>query len=87
MECAFSSITALLFLSSCGTSVKDNNAQLNDKKAALEKLKADKTGQFTYQDTPSRVKTTGQQGQAIVNVANDAQVRKALSLLGVVATK
>jgi carboxyl-terminal processing protease len=51
------------------------------------KLKADKTGQFTYQDTPTRVKTTGQQGQAIVNVANDAQVRKALSLLGVVATK
>lgn len=33
----------MLFLSSCGTSVKDNNAQLNDKKAALEKLKADKT--------------------------------------------
>lgn len=37
------SITALLFLSSCGNSVKDNNAQLNDKKAALEKLKGDKT--------------------------------------------
>ncbi len=51
------------------------------------KLKADKTGQFTYQDEPTRVKTTGQQGEAIVNVANDAQVRKALSLLGVVATK
>ncbi len=51
------------------------------------KLKADKTGQFTYQDTPTRVKTTGQQGEAIVNVAADAQVRKALSLLGVVATK
>jgi carboxyl-terminal processing protease len=51
------------------------------------KLKADKNGQFTYQDTPTRVKTTGQQGEAIVNVATDAQVRKALSLLGVVATK
>jgi carboxyl-terminal processing protease len=51
------------------------------------KLKADKTGQFTYQDTPTRVKTTGQQGEAVVNLASDAQVRKALSLLGVVATK
>jgi carboxyl-terminal processing protease len=51
------------------------------------KLKADKNGQFTYQDTPTRVKTTGQQGEAIVNVANDAQVRKALELLGVVAKK
>lgn len=35
-------ITAFLFLSSCN-SVKDNNAQLNDKKGALEKLKGDKT--------------------------------------------
>jgi carboxyl-terminal processing protease len=51
------------------------------------KLKADKTGQFTYQDTPTRVKTTGQQGEAIVNVTTDAQVRKALSLLGVTASK
>lgn len=51
------------------------------------KLKADKNGQFTYQDEPKRVKTTGQQGEAVVNVANDAQVRKALGLLGVVATK
>ncbi len=51
------------------------------------KLKADKTGQFTYQDEPTRVKTTGQQGEAIVNISTDAQVRKALSLLGVVATK
>ncbi len=51
------------------------------------KLKADKTGQFTYQDTPTRVKTTGQQGEAIVNLATDAQARKALALLGVTATK
>jgi RND family efflux transporter MFP subunit len=36
------SLTALLFLYSCGNSVKDNNAMLNDKKATLEKLKADK---------------------------------------------
>jgi multidrug efflux pump subunit AcrA (membrane-fusion protein) len=35
-------MAAILFLSSCGNSVKDNNAVLNDKKAALEKLKADK---------------------------------------------
>ncbi len=36
------SFAALLLLSSCGNSVKDNNAKLNDKKATLEKLKADK---------------------------------------------
>jgi RND family efflux transporter MFP subunit len=36
------SFAALLFLYSCGNSVKDNNATLNDKKATLEKLKADK---------------------------------------------
>ncbi len=51
------------------------------------KLKADGKGQFTYQDEPKRVKTTGQQGEAVVNLATDAQVRKALGLLGVVATK
>ena len=37
------SLMALLFLSSCGRSVKDNEAKLNDKKSALEKLKGDKT--------------------------------------------
>ncbi len=36
------SLIALLFLYSCSNSVKDNNANLTDKKAALEKLKADK---------------------------------------------
>jgi carboxyl-terminal processing protease len=51
------------------------------------KLKADKNGQFTYQDEPKRVKTTGQQGEAVVNMAIDAQVRKALELLGTIATK
>jgi hypothetical protein len=30
---------ALVFLSSCGSSKKEGNAVLNDKKAALEKLK------------------------------------------------
>jgi membrane fusion protein, multidrug efflux system len=33
---------ALILLSSCGNSVKDKNAALNDKRAALEKLKTDK---------------------------------------------
>ncbi len=33
---------AILLLSSCGNSAKDNNAAINDKKAALEKLKKEK---------------------------------------------
>ena len=33
---------AIVFLSSCGNSKKEGNADLNDKKAALEKLKGDK---------------------------------------------
>ena len=36
------SATAMVFLLSCGDSRKDANATLNDKKAALEKLKTDK---------------------------------------------
>ena len=36
------SATALVFLSSCGDSKKQGNAALNDKKAALEKLKGEK---------------------------------------------
>lgn len=36
------STTVVLLLSSCGGSKKDNAAMLNDKKAALEKLKSDK---------------------------------------------
>lgn len=35
--------TALVLLSSCGGSKKEGNAVLNDKKAALEKLKSEKT--------------------------------------------
>lgn len=38
----FSGALAMLVLSSCGGSNKDNNATLNDKKAELEKLKSDK---------------------------------------------
>jgi membrane fusion protein (multidrug efflux system) len=34
-------LAALLLLSSCGSSTKDNNAAINDKKAALEKLKGE----------------------------------------------
>jgi RND family efflux transporter MFP subunit len=35
-------LAAVVFLSSCGSSKKENDAALNDKKAALEKLKSDK---------------------------------------------
>ena len=35
-------VAGLLFLSSCGDSKKDGNAELTDKKVALEKLKTDK---------------------------------------------
>jgi membrane fusion protein, multidrug efflux system len=34
-------LAAIVILSSCGSSSKDNNAAINDKKAALEKLKTD----------------------------------------------
>ncbi len=37
------STITLLLLSSCGTGAKEGNAAINDKKAKLEKLKADKT--------------------------------------------
>lgn len=36
-------LAAIVILSSCGNSKKDDNASLNDKKAALEKLKAEKS--------------------------------------------
>ena len=48
------SATAMVFLSSCGDSRKDSNATLNDKKVALEKLKADKDkidGEITSLET------------------------------------
>ncbi len=35
-------VTAVLFLTSCGDNKKEGNAELNDKKAALEKLKGEK---------------------------------------------
>ncbi len=35
-------LAIMIFLSSCGSSSKDNKAAINDKKAALEKLKGDK---------------------------------------------
>jgi RND family efflux transporter MFP subunit len=37
------SVTAVVILTSCGDSKKEGNAALNDKKAALEKLKAENT--------------------------------------------
>ncbi len=45
------------------------------------KLTADKTGKFVHQDTPVRQKNSSIQGQAIVDIAADAQLRKALELL------
>ena len=35
-------LIAAIFFSSCGSSSKDNNAAINDKKVALEKLKGEK---------------------------------------------
>lgn len=37
-------LAAIMLLSSCGSSKKENNAALNDKKAALEKLRTEKDG-------------------------------------------
>jgi len=37
-------LAAIILLSSCGSSKKENNAALNDKKAALEKLRTEKDG-------------------------------------------
>jgi carboxyl-terminal processing protease len=50
------------------------------------KLKADAQGRFTYQDDPTRVQTSNRQGTALVNLESDAQLRKALELLGATAT-
>ncbi|MFN3266085.1 MAG: S41 family peptidase [Deinococcales bacterium] len=47
----------------------------------LIKLTADKTGKFTYQDTPPRTKNSSVQGEAVVTLENDAQLKKALELL------
>jgi carboxyl-terminal processing protease len=47
----------------------------------LLKLTADKSGKFVYQDTPSRSKNSSVQGEAIVTLETDAQLRKALELL------
>ncbi len=46
------------------------------------KLTADKLGQFSYQEELKPVKTSGQPGEAIINLSNDAIARKALALLG-----
>lgn len=51
------------------------------------KLKADAKGRFTYQDEPSRIRTSDRQGTALVNLETDAQLRKALELLGATATR
>jgi carboxyl-terminal processing protease len=47
----------------------------------LLKLTADKSGRFVYQDTPARAKNSSIQGEAIVTLETDAQLRKALELL------
>ncbi len=45
------------------------------------KLIADKSGKFVHQDTPPRNKNSSIQGQALVTLENDAQLKKALELL------
>jgi carboxyl-terminal processing protease len=49
--------------------------------------KADAEGRFTYQDEPKLVKSSDRQGQAVVTLSEDAQLRKALQVLGAQATK
>jgi carboxyl-terminal processing protease len=45
------------------------------------KLTADKDGRFQYQQAPTRQRTSSVQGQATVDLAKDAQLRKALEVL------
>jgi carboxyl-terminal processing protease len=45
------------------------------------KLTADKSGKFVHQDTPPRSKNSSIQGEALVTIENDAQLKKALELL------
>jgi carboxyl-terminal processing protease len=45
------------------------------------KLTADKNGRFEYQQAPTRPKSSSVQGQAVVDLARDAQLRKALEVL------
>jgi carboxyl-terminal processing protease len=51
------------------------------------KLKANEKGRFTYQDEPSRIRTSDRQGTALVDLQTDAQLRKALEVLGATATR
>jgi carboxyl-terminal processing protease len=44
-------------------------------------LTADKNGRFQYQEEPKRLPSSSTQGEAIVNLERDAQLRKALELL------
>jgi carboxyl-terminal processing protease len=44
-------------------------------------LNADKDGRFQYQEEPKRLPSSSTQGEAIVNLERDAQLRKALELL------
>ena len=44
-------------------------------------LVADKEGRFQYQQSPTRLKTSTNQGEATVDLSKDAQLRKALELL------
>ncbi len=46
-------------------------------------LVADKDGRFQYQQAPQRLKSSNVQGQATVNLGTDAQLKKALEVLGV----
>jgi carboxyl-terminal processing protease len=55
---------------------------VNGKKVTL---KADKDGKFSYFDDGELVKTNDRQGNAIVDIKTDAQLRRALVVLGVQA--
>jgi carboxyl-terminal processing protease len=51
------------------------------------KLKADSQGKFRYQDDPPRIRTTDRRGAALVDASKDAELKKALEVLGVTAVR
>jgi membrane fusion protein, multidrug efflux system len=74
------SFIALLFLQSCSNSKKESNADLNDKKAKLEKLKSDKDKQdqeiVKLQEELSKLDTSSSNPSKIKLVATAPVVRQ-----------